>query len=129
MTNTKTRAQGATEYLIILAATLVVTALAVFYVSRGVPFPAISVIAKTDTATGDNIQLEVPTAGSIPAGDWQYRLTQTKGTGTWETKNVALAQGTINLENKAASAGTWYVSVKHIPSGHLYLDDVSVTVA
>jgi len=124
----KGKAQGATEYLLMLAAVLVIVAVAVYYVTRAGGYPAVALTAQTDTATSDNIQLVVSTGGPVAAGDWQYRLTQTKGTGTWETPAVALTQGTVNLENKAASAGTWYVSVKHVPSGHLYLDDVSVAV-
>ena len=128
----KGKAQGATEYLLMLAAVLVIVAVAVYYVTRAGGYPAVSVTAQTDAATQDNIQLVVSTGGPIAAGDWQYCITATKGTHTtWVTPTYALAQGTINLENAVAAGhtGTQYVSIKHVPSGHLYLDDVSVTVA
>ncbi len=131
----KRKAQGATEYLLMLAAVLVIVAVAVWYVTRAGGYPAVSVTAQTETGGDDNIQLKVETGGPVAAVDWQYRITTTKGqgatAGTWESKTVALAQGTINLENtlSARGAGSYYVSVKHVGSGHLWVEDVALTVS
>ena len=112
--------------MLMLAAVLVIVAVAVYYVTRAGGYPALGVSAQIDNTTG-YIQLKVETGGPVAITDWQYRLTQTKATGTWMSGTATLQPGTINLENKAATGGIWYVSVKHVPSSHLYLDDFTVT--
>ncbi|MDI6814361.1 MAG: hypothetical protein QMD10_12645, partial [Desulfitobacteriaceae bacterium] len=100
---------------------------AVYYVTSTGGYPAVSAAFKVDP-TKDNIQLEVY-SGSIAANEWEYRLSQTSGTGTWTTGTTALAVGTVNLENKSATPGTWYCNLRHRASGHQYFTtDQSVTV-
>lgn len=132
---TNKRSQGAAEYLLILAAVLVVAAIAVYYVSRGPAFPTISPKAATDS-TKDNIVIEVY-SGSIAANEWEYRLSKTSGSGTWRTGATALSVGTVNIDNivanyadygETSAAGTWYVSLRHKASGHEYITNQAVTV-
>lgn len=122
------KGQGATEYLLMLAAVLVIVAIAIYYVTSTGGYPPISAAFKTDS-TQDNIQIEVY-SGSIPAGEWEYRLSKTSGAGTWQTGPTALGAGTINLENKAGDTGTWYCNLRHRATGHQYFtNDQAVTVA
>lgn len=110
----------------ILSVVLIIVALVVSYISRGPSFPTISAKAGVDS-TKDNIVIEVY-SGSIPANEWEYRLTQSQGTGDWVIGGVALEMSSVNLENKATTPGTWYVSLRHRASGHEYFSDQSVTV-
>ncbi len=118
--NINKHSQGSAEYLLTLTAVLIVAALTVYYLHRAPASPPMSAKAAVDS-TGDIIIIEVY-SGSVPANEWEYSLTQTQGTGTWVTGDVALAMPNVNLENKATTSGTWYVSLRHKASGHEYFD-------
>jgi hypothetical protein len=116
------KGQGAIEYLLILAAVLIVVAGAVYYVTRTGGFPAMSMSAYL---SGDNVMLKVD-SGKIKAGDWAYRGITSAGQlkVNWTTGTDDLEPGAIvNLVELAGklSAGD-IVQIKHIPSGHVYSD-------
>jgi len=118
------KGQGATEYLLMLAAVLVIVAIAVYYVTSTGGYPAVAVTA---VKSGDNtIKINVET-GSIPAEDWQYSVSDNSGTYTW-------TDGTVELKAPNYSLGTYaignhYVSLKHKPSGHIYFADTKITIS
>jgi hypothetical protein len=116
------RGQGATEYLLMLAAVLVIVAVAIYYVTRAGGYPAISMNAE---AVGDNqVRLDV-LSGSIAAGQWAYSVSTTSGTYTWVTGTMALGAPTVSLGATYAH-GTYYVNVKHINTGHIYFSSDQV---
>lgn len=123
------KGQGATEYLLMLAAVLVIVAIAVYYVTSTGGYPAVSATFKLDDSS-DNIQMIVY-SGTMAAGEWQYSISTTEGSYSW-TDGPALDVGTVNLENTLADrgAGTYYCNFRHKASGHMYLtDDKMLTVA
>jgi len=118
------KGQGATEYLLMLAAVLVIVAIAVYYVTSTGGYPP---VAATAVKYGDDtIRINVET-GSIPAGDWEYSVSTTSGTYTW-------TEGTSELKAPNFVLGTtyptenYYVSLKHKPSGHIYFADTKITI-
>ncbi len=118
------KGQGATEYLLMLAAVLVIVAIAVYYVTSTGGYPA---VAATAVKSGDNtIRIDV-TTGTIPAGDWQYIVSTTPGSNNWQDKGVELKAPYVSLEN--CSPNTYYVSLKHTPSGHIYFSDQTITIS
>jgi len=118
------KGQGTTDYLLMLAAVLVIVAIAVYYVTSIGGFPAVSATA---VKSGDNtIRIEVET-GSIPAGDWQYSVSSTLGEYSWEDGAKELEALGVNLDTYPA--GTHYVSLKHKPSGHVYFADTKITIS
>jgi len=118
------KGQGATEYLLMLAAVLVIVAIAVYYVTSTGGYPA---VAATAVKYGDDtIRINVET-GSIPAGDWAYIVSNTQGSTNW-------VDGTVELKAPYVSLGTqtpdnYYVSLKHKPSGHIYFSDTKITIS
>lgn len=114
--------QSATEYLLILAAVLVVVAVAVYYVTKGPSFPPVS----TTAANVDNeIRVNI-TTGSIPAGDWQYSVSTIYGTYDWKNEDVELKAPYVSLGTYPPD--NYYVSLKHQPSGHMYFFDIKITI-
>lgn len=82
------KGQGATEYLLILAAVLVVVAVAVYYVTRATPGAMITGTA-TISSTDNTVLIFTPAAtltpSPIPASDWSwavYRGATSLGTGS-----------------------------------------------
>ncbi|GAI34203.1 unnamed protein product [marine sediment metagenome] len=119
------KGQGATEYLLMLAAVLVIVAIAVYYVTTaGAGYPAISATsAKVDNAIRINV-----TTGSIPTGEWAYSVSSTEGSPyTWTTGEVELTSPYVSLGTYAS--GTYYVSLKHVDSAHFYFNDQPQTVS
>lgn len=120
----KVKGQGATEYLLMLAAVLVIVAVAIYYVTRAGGYPAISMNAESSGENGIKITV---LSGSIAAGEWAYRVGSTDGGGSWVTGTEALDAPSVSIGTYAA--GTWYVNVKHLDSGHLYFtSDQTVTL-
>ncbi|TES99812.1 MAG: class III signal peptide-containing protein [Hadesarchaea archaeon] len=120
------KGQGATEYLLMLAAVLVIVAIAVYYVTTaGAGYPAISATA---AKSGDNeIRINV-LSGTIPANEWAYSVSATEGSPyTWTTMDVELASAYVSLGTYAAD--TYYVSLKHVDSGHFYFNDQTITTS
>lgn len=119
------RGQGATEYLLMLAAVLVIVAVAIYYVTRAGGYPVVSMNAE---AVGDTIRLDV-LSGSIAAGQWQWSVSTTANDYTWYDGTVALAAPSVALENSLAP-NNYYVNVKHKTTGHIYFSsDQVLTVA
>ena len=117
------KGQGATEYLLMLAAVLVIVAVAVYYVSTTGGYPAVSASA---AKYGDNeIRINVST-GSIPAGDWAYSVSTTEGQYSWTTGSEVLDSPYVSLGTY--SADNYYVSLKHVPTGHIYFNDQKITI-
>ena len=112
------KGQGATEYLLMLAAVLVIVAVAIYYVTRAGGYPAISMNA---AAQGDNQVILTVLSGSIAAGQWAYSVSSTQGSYSWVTPTYALAAPSVSLGSSYA-AGTWFVNVKHIGTGHIYFN-------
>jgi hypothetical protein len=123
----KVKGQGATEYLLILAAVLVVVAVAVYYVTRaGAAAPNLTVMAYKS----DNTIKVKATGGTdtVPAGKWDYQVyleTETAPSptvGTFDlTPTVDQALYTVT------QSGTYKVRIRHIPSGK-YLFDSTVYI-
>jgi len=122
------KGQGAIEYLLILAAVLIVVAGAVYYVTRTGGFPAMSMTASI--ASDNNVVLNVSgPSGTIKSGDWQYRAKTSGGTvvGSWTDGSGELSEGatvTLAALQTYVSDGTLKagdkVQIKHKPSGHVY---------
>lgn len=124
----KKEGQGATEYLLILAAVLVVVAIAVYYVTRGVATkPNILLTAQKD---GTSIKLTA-TGGtdSCPAVDWQYTVHDNATTETWTAGTAVLSSSMadITLASGLTAGTTYTVRVQHIPSGQ-YFFDTTITI-
>jgi uncharacterized protein (UPF0333 family) len=124
------RGQGATEYLLMLAAVLVIVAVAIYYVTRAGGYPAISMNA---TSPDNHVHISV-LSGSIASGQWAFYVgTTPSGTTGWTTANVALSAPSVDLTANGAQAyavgTTVYVNIKHISTGHIYFaSDQVVTV-
>ena len=119
------KGQGATEYLLMLAAVLVIVAIAVYYVTSTGGYPA---VAATAVKYGDNtIRINVET-GSIPAGDWQYSVSTTSGSYDWTDGTVELKAPYVALGTGTYPTDNYYVSLKHKESGHIYFSDRTITI-
>ena len=110
-------AQGTTEYLLILAVILVIAAVAIFYATRAAGYPAVSAVLDVHD---NNLVIKVET-GEIPAGDWAVTLDSSPAGAALNSgyNNVKLAAPRVILITNAPS-GTYEVTLKHVPSGHIY---------
>jgi len=117
------RGQGATEYLLMLAAVLVIVAIAVYYVTTTGGYPAIAAVQR---GIDNDIRINVET-GEIPTGDWQYSVSTTEGQYSWTDGTESLDAPYVTIASSQA-ANTYYVSLKHKPSGHMYFADRKVTI-
>ena len=119
------KGQGATEYLLMLAAVLVIVAIAVWYVTSAGGYPAVGVTA---TDNGSHIRLDV-VSGSIPAGDWQYQLQKNTLTGaTWTGGDVELKAPYVVLGGPYTAGDNYHVALRHRPTGHIYIADQTLTI-
>ncbi|KUO39975.1 MAG: hypothetical protein AVW05_03940 [Hadesarchaea archaeon DG-33] len=119
------KGQGATEYLLMLAAVLVIVAIAVYYVTSTGGYPAVAVTAVK--YGDDTIRINVET-GSIPSGDWQYIVSTTQGSDNWTDGPSELKSPYVSL-GTYATAGNYYVSLRHKPSGHIYFSETKITIS
>ena len=91
------------------------------------PQPTYPAISATSAKYGDNeIRINV-LSGSIPALEWAYSVSTVEGSYSW-------IQGTEELDAPYVSLGTYaprtyYVSLKHIDSGHIYFYDQTITTS
>ncbi len=115
-------AQGATEYLLIFATVLIIVGAAVYYVSRPSGFPSISA---TFDVSDNEIRIKVD-VGSIPDGEWAYSVSTVKGSYDWTAGNEVLDSPYVSLGTYLA--GTYYVSLKHTDSNHIYFYDQAVAI-
>jgi len=89
--------------------------------------PSYPAVAATSARYGDNtIRINVST-GSIPANEWAYSISTTEGSYTWITGTSELAAPYVSLGTYAY--GTYFVSLKHIDSGHIYFWDQMITIS
>ena len=111
------KGQGATEYLLMLAAVLVIVAIAVYYVMMAGGYPAVSAVLAVHE---NNLVIKVET-GEIPAGDWAVTLDSAPTGAALDSgyNNVKLAAPRVTLITNAPD-GTYEVTLKHVPSGHIY---------
>lgn len=122
------KGQGAIEYLLILAAVLIVVAGAVYYVTRTGGFPTMSFTATV--GSDNNITLTVGgPSGTIKDGDWEYRGKTAAGTilGSWTAGSGELSEGAsviLTALKDYVDAGQLgvgdKVQIRHKPSGHVY---------
>lgn len=121
----KVKGQGATEYLLMLAAVLVIVAVAIYYVTRAGGYPAVSMNAANE---GDDGIALLVLSGSIAANEWAYSASTTEGSYTWTTGTEALDAPKVIIKDNLAD-GTYYVNVKHLDSGHIYFaSDQAVSI-
>jgi hypothetical protein len=115
------RGQGATEYLLMLAAVLVIVAVAIYYVTRAGGYPVVSMNAAPAGENSDQIMITV-LSGSIPSGQWSYYVGPTpSGSSTnFIPGTGALAAPSVTLGTYGS--GTWYVNIKHTGTGHIYFN-------
>jgi hypothetical protein len=103
------KGQGAIEYLLILAAVLIVVAGAVYYVTRTGGFPTMSFTASIDSENNVTLTVGGP-SGTIKDGDWQYRGKTSTGTivGSWTAGSGELSEGvTVTLTALKQLRGSW----------------------
>ncbi|TDA29896.1 MAG: hypothetical protein DSO03_06580 [Hadesarchaea archaeon] len=111
------KGQGAIEYLLILAAVLIVVAVAVYHVTRVKGGPPLGFTA-TLLDNGD-VKIEVLNGGPIKAGDWTYKL---ENATDWATSvpYVTLEPGvSVILSVTGASKGST-LQIKHKTSNTIY---------
>jgi len=128
------KGQGATEYLLILAAVLVIAASAVYFVTQTGGYPAVGAVA---TVQNDNeIHINVQT-GSIPAEEWAVdfdpddeisetdKINEEDGVG----QEALEAPGVHVADYDPNSDGTQSITVElsHVDTGHVYFS-TTVTV-
>jgi hypothetical protein len=116
------KGQGATEYLLMLAAVLVIVAIAVYYITMA-PVPSLAAVPKL--VDNDDIGIEITVAGPrIAAVDWEYAVVTTTGTpASWNAGTQAIGDvtGDVTLVSDQPS-GTYYVWLRHKPTGHIWID-------
>jgi ABC-type transporter Mla subunit MlaD len=122
------KGQGAIEYLLILAAVLIVVAGAVYYVTRTGGFPTMTMTASIDNENNVILTVMGP-SGTIKVGDWEYRGKTAAGTirGSWTAGSEELSEGasvTLTALKTFVDAGQLgvrdKVQIRHKPSGHVY---------
>jgi len=87
------------------------------------PYPA---LAASPVVSNGTIRINVQ-IGSIPSGDWDYSVSPTEGSYSWTTGTEELDSPYVTLETFAQ--GTYYVSLRHKSSGHIYFADTLVTIS
>jgi hypothetical protein len=124
------RGQGATEYLLMLAAVLVIVAIAVYYITATPVLPAMTMHAELEN-DGTNVEVKmVITAGELVADDYKFKIINPKGEvetdwtdGTTDltplNSPVLLDEYTIEVDNHE---GTWTIKILYEPAGTAYKD-------
>jgi len=123
----KQRSQGATEYLLILAITLVAVGAAIFFVMRSSPSqgiaPSINVDLNGNTGVATTVKMTVNSISStVAAAGWKYVVYENTQP-DWQTSTEALAAGqdyTLTIgEPVTGGAGTYTVKIFHIPTNSI----------
>jgi hypothetical protein len=96
--------QGATEYLLIVAAVLTIVVIGVYYLSRTSSGPTLSFTAENVT---DNVMLTFTTGTSTVTGDWEYAIVEAdKSMSSWTTNTTDISAGsTISVSAPTADTG------------------------
>ena len=118
------KAQGATEYLLILIAVLIVTGIAISYLSRtGTTKPMISMRGEYDPT---DHSLDVYTiSGRIPVGEWKWRIINPRGEvyrdWTNGSSDLEPERSPVELvEIEDVMPGVWTIDILHIPTNTKY---------
>lgn len=90
------------------------------------PAPGPPALTAHPTVDENTIRINV-VAGSIPAGDWQYSVSSAPWSYSWTDGTEALDVPYVSLGTYAT--GTWYVSLRHKVSGHIYFANRLVTIS
>lgn len=90
------------------------------------PAPGPPALTAHPTVDENTISINV-VSGSIPAGNWQYSVSSTSGSYSWTDGTEALDAPYVSLGTYAT--GTWYVSLRHKVSGHIYFANRLVTIS
>lgn len=139
-------AQGATEYLLILAAVLIVTATVINYVQNVGGYPAVGAWPEQedmDDDTGPDLAIKIIT-GSIPTGQWEFKINAEDpnkidegwrdNLDKWINPDKPLdAAYVLILSSEYIKEGNYpvkfSVSLRHKETGHVYFSDAHVTVS
>ncbi len=115
----KRKGQGATEYLLMLAAVLVIVAVAVYYVTR----PRAPTFSGSLSVTAGTLRL-TPASGSgtILMADWEFKAWMGEtAPADWTAGTDNLKPGEpVNLGVTASSGQYWHVLVRHKPTATVY---------
>jgi len=122
--------EGAIEYLLMLAAVLVIVAVAVAYVLGigGTPKPNILLSVEVNKVGEDNYDIRLVGTGgtdTCPASDWQYAIyPEGESPTTWKPGTTELSSTTdTHLETlQNPESRTYRVRVQHKPSGSYFVD-------
>jgi hypothetical protein len=87
--------------------------------------PSYPALSAAPAASDSTIRIYVQ-MGSLPASEWEYSVGQTEGSYGWVTGTEELSSPYVDLG--AFTQGVYYVSLRHIPTGHIYFADVEVTI-
>jgi hypothetical protein len=108
---------------------IIILAVGATYLAKhrgGVSYPQMAMSVSGGQA-GNEIWVYVISLSSIPSGDWAYSVSATKGSYNWVSGATTLIAPSVSLGTYAV--GTWYVSIKHVPSGHVYISQAPVTIS
>jgi hypothetical protein len=113
---------------VVAAIIIIIIAIAVggaYVATRGrVGYPQ---IAMSVGQSSNEIWVYVISLSSIPSGEWAYSVSATKGSYNWVSGATTLEAPSVKLGTY--DVGTWYVSIKHAPSGHVYISQAPVTIS
>lgn len=88
--------------------------------------PLYPVLSASPAANNGAIRIEVQ-EGSFSEGEWEYSVSQTVGSHNWTIGTEELSSPHVVLGTY--TQGTYYVSLRHIPTGHIYFADAEVIIS
>ncbi len=94
-----------------------------YYELQAPPSPVLFAIPAASDST---IRIYVQT-GSLSASEWEYSVSQTEGSYSWVTGTEELSSPHVTLGT--FTQGVYYVSLRHIPTGHIFFTDVEVIIS
>ena len=119
--------KGVSSIVVIVIGIIIAAAAGSAYViTRGGGYPTVSISSVAVGNLDNEIRIYV-LSGSIASGEWAYSVSATEGSYTWVIGTEPLDPVSVSLGTY--DAGTWYVSLKHIDTGHIYFDDEPVTIS
>jgi hypothetical protein len=113
--------------IVVIAIAIIIAAAAggIYIATRGGGYPDVSILGIVAGDFGSEIRIYVK-SGFIPAGEWAYSVSATKGSYNWIIGAETWGSGSVDLGTYPL--GTYYVSLKHVASGHVYFVDEPVTL-
>jgi hypothetical protein len=123
------KGQGATEYLLMLAAVLVIVAIAVYYITATPVLPAMTMHTALDNVDGP-IELRMHiTSGTLVADDYKYKVLGPLGfVQDWKdgVTDLTPANSPVSLlwlgDNRDNIEGSWTVKIIYKPADTAYKD-------